>query len=326
MVVMDGMAGLDPYQPLTTFRGEQEVSLLVVPDCKVPEIEVDRASADADGALSVAGTFLAATGGPALDPASVRVTVDGVPTAGAKVSADSATGALSIAAKGLAMGKHTIAVSAAGAGGDAAPDARAAVWVQPAAETWEDAVLYQIVTDRFRGDGGSALAPPPTPGRARGWHARRHHGRDRARDLLIARGDGALDLAALHRTPPASSTTSMGTRRRGTTATGRSRNRRSSRASAGRPQWRRSSPPPTPMACGCSSISSPTTSSTRTRATSRTRTMAGSTTAPTRAPAARRGATGGRTSRRAGSRPTCPAPTSRTTRPCTRRWATRSSG
>ncbi len=68
-----------------------------------------------------------------------------------------------MSATGLAPGKHTVALTAADAHGNSAT-AQAAVWVQPAAETWDDAVLYQIVTDRFRGDGGVTLSPPATPG------------------------------------------------------------------------------------------------------------------------------------------------------------------
>ena len=63
-VVTSGVVGLDPYEPLTTFRGDEEVSLLVAPDCSVPALQVASASADATGALSVTGTFSATAGGP----------------------------------------------------------------------------------------------------------------------------------------------------------------------------------------------------------------------------------------------------------------------
>ena len=166
-VVTDGTVGLDPFEPLTTFVGEREVSRLAAADCTVPALQIAAASADAAGALAVSGTFAAAAGGPALDPASVRAAVDGAPLAAGtatRITAAPALGTLSIATDGLAVGKHTVTIDAADAQGHAAPTARAAVWVQPAAETWDDAVLYQIVTDRFRGDGGAALAPPATPG------------------------------------------------------------------------------------------------------------------------------------------------------------------
>jgi glycosidase len=36
--------------------------------------------------------------------------------------------------------------------------------VRPAAPTWADGLLYQVVTDRFRGDGGASLTAPESPG------------------------------------------------------------------------------------------------------------------------------------------------------------------
>jgi glycosidase len=162
-VVTDGAAALDPFQPLTTFDGEVEVSLLVATDCRTPQIAIQAASADDTGAMSVSGVFSAAAGGPPLDPRRVSATLDGAPDAAAASAASAADGTFSIAAKGLAPGKHTVSVQIAATDG-ATATASAAVWVKPAAETWDDAVLYQIVTDRFRGDGGAVLSSPPTPG------------------------------------------------------------------------------------------------------------------------------------------------------------------
>jgi glycosidase len=160
-ITVNGAPRLDRVQPLTTFRGEQEVSLLVAEDCAAPALAIDAASADDAGALSLAGTFRAASGGPALAPSSLRVTIDGAP---AHPGATPLTGAFTASASGLAPGKHSITVDAADAAGKAAATARASVWVKPVAETWSDGVLYQIVVDRFRGDGGAVLAPPATPG------------------------------------------------------------------------------------------------------------------------------------------------------------------
>jgi glycosidase len=163
-IVVNGAPRADPFQPLTTFHGEQEVSLLVANDCAVPALRIDAAQADATGALTLSGAFLARDGGPMLAPATVRVTIDDHPSSAAHVSATPATGAFTVTASGLAPGKHAVGVEAADAAGHAAPAARASVWVKPAAETWADGVLYQIVIDRFRGDGGDALSPPATPG------------------------------------------------------------------------------------------------------------------------------------------------------------------
>lgn len=163
-ITIDGVPRLDRYQPLTTYRGDEEVSLLIAPDCSAPAIAIDAAAADDDGALSIAGTFFTSDGGPALAASNLEVTIDGEPAPSATVKATPETGAFTVAAKGLAKGKHAVTVDARDASGSAAKQARAAVWVKPLAETWADAVLYQVVVDRFRGDGGAALSPPATPG------------------------------------------------------------------------------------------------------------------------------------------------------------------
>jgi glycosidase len=163
-VVVNGAPRIDRYQPLTTFHGEQEVSLLVATDCSEPAITIAAAEATDDGSLSIAGTFLSRDHGPAVAPSSVRVRIDGAPAAQPHTSATLETGAFTVTASGLSPGKHAVTVDASDAAGKNAATAHASVWVKPAAETWEDAVLYQIVTDRFRGDGGAVLAPPATPG------------------------------------------------------------------------------------------------------------------------------------------------------------------
>lgn len=163
-IVIDGAPRLDKYQPLSTYRGEQEVSLLVANDCSVPALHIDAAEADADGALAIAGTFLAKDGGEAIAASSLRVSIDGEPANAVRASATAETGAFTITAAGLAPGKHAVTVEASDVAGTAAGTARASVWVKPVAETWSDAILYQIVVDRFRGDDGAALAPPATPG------------------------------------------------------------------------------------------------------------------------------------------------------------------
>ena len=164
-VVVDGAAGLDPFEPLTTFDGDTEVSLLVAEGCSAPVVALASAAADAAGTLSVTGTFTAAANGPALDPASVRAAIDAQPAAGAQITARRPPTAPSASRL-----RGSCARQAHGGdrrrrrGRQARASASAAVWVQPAAETWDDAVLYQIVTDRFRGDAGATLAAPPTPG------------------------------------------------------------------------------------------------------------------------------------------------------------------
>jgi glycosidase len=138
------------------------VSLLVVPDCSVPAVAVWDVTA-ADGAVTVQAQLLASDAEEPLDPSSITaVTADG--TALEVASADEATGEIVLSATGLARGKHTFRIEARDAAGTAAEPARAIAWIDPVAATFGDGVLYQVMIDRFRGDGGAALGAPATPG------------------------------------------------------------------------------------------------------------------------------------------------------------------
>ncbi|MFO0761224.1 MAG: alpha-amylase family glycosyl hydrolase [Byssovorax sp.] len=157
--VQDGTSALDPYAPLSTYEGEQEVSLLTVPDCKIPEIRVDAVEVASGGSAIIRGTFLAAESGASLDEASVSAEREtDAPIAPAEISA--ADGRFSFSLTGLARGKHRVTLRASDRSGVAAASALATVWIDPAASSWADGVLYQIMIDRYRGDGGAALAPP----------------------------------------------------------------------------------------------------------------------------------------------------------------------
>jgi glycosidase len=162
LVVEDGAVRLDPLQPLSTFHAGREVSLADVADCSVPAFAVDRVDVDDAGRLSLDARFLAATGGPALDPASLDLRVEGGPRL-AIDEADPSTGVVRASARGLAPGKHHVAIAGADGAGTLAEAARASAWAKPAQRAWGGGVLYQVMIDRFRGDGGAALAPPKSP-------------------------------------------------------------------------------------------------------------------------------------------------------------------
>jgi glycosidase len=160
LILEDGAHRRDPHNPLTTFWAEEddlEVSLLVVPDCAAPTLSIAAAEARDDGTATVRAAFHAADDGAALARASAST------PAGEAVPVTISDGELRVDRTGLPRGKHTLTLTAEDAAGRTA-SARASVFVRPAAATWADGLLYQVVTDRFRGDGGAPLAPPPTPG------------------------------------------------------------------------------------------------------------------------------------------------------------------
>ncbi len=155
----------DRYNPQRTYRGEVEVSLARGLDCGVPEVRIDSVEAGDGGAVTVTGTFLAA---PRVDDTGKLLgEVRAMDAAGrvleaAEISPE--TGRFVLSSSGFPRGKHTFRVEARDTSGVAASSPEVVAWVEPAARRWEDGILYQVVVDRFLGDGGEPLAPPATPG------------------------------------------------------------------------------------------------------------------------------------------------------------------
>ncbi|KIG12886.1 Periplasmic alpha-amylase [Enhygromyxa salina] len=159
LVVDGGSAQLDEHNPLTSFRASdgREVSRLEVDDCGVPALQVlpDQVRVDAAG-LTISALFLAVQASAQLDPGSVQ----------ADLQVDAAApedGTIDLSSPPLARGRHGFELHAKDLAGRAA-QARVSVFVDPIAPSWADAIIYQVVTDRFFADDGLPLAAPPSPG------------------------------------------------------------------------------------------------------------------------------------------------------------------
>ncbi|MCL2822395.1 MAG: alpha-amylase family glycosyl hydrolase [Polyangiaceae bacterium] len=167
LIVEDGIPRIDDFNPLTAFRGNEEVSLLISPDCYKPKIEEGEVQATSDGTTRIHNTFWRSVYGDGLEPKSVRVeSSDGAQFVVRSV--DTETGKIVVEATGLQRGKRTVTVSASDQAYRVAEPARSVVWTEPAMEKWSDGILYQIVVDRFLGDGGHLLSPSSSGGRAGG--------------------------------------------------------------------------------------------------------------------------------------------------------------
>jgi glycosidase len=165
LVVEEGRGRLDRYNAASTWRStdDREVSSMRIDDCHVPAVVVEAADEIDLGVLQVDASFRPALTGHPLDPGSVRARL----ASGEDVSveiADATTGKIRLRTSGLPRGKHTVQIEAADVEGGEAPTSRAVGWVQPRARDDADQIIYQVVVDRFRGDDGAALPPPPTPG------------------------------------------------------------------------------------------------------------------------------------------------------------------
>lgn len=162
-IVEQGRARLDPENPLSDYQGDIEVSLLTVPDCSAPALEIAAVEANDAGEINVRGTFFTARAGGPLAAERLRATLeDGSSLLPLRVNPRDGSFVFSTA--GLSPGKHTAVIEAASLEGKAAAPARVALWPRPLMRSFADGVLYQIMIDRFRADGGGALAPPKTPG------------------------------------------------------------------------------------------------------------------------------------------------------------------
>ncbi len=158
---VDGQLHNDPFQPLLSWdpQARVETSLLRVADCDQPALELVHAEATASGELSIQAAFLRAHDGARLDPDSVVAhTTDGEALGG---TAWPASGRIELSTTGLPAGKHTVIVQATDRDGRSA-SMRVPLWVEERPFSWEDAVIYQLITDRFADAQGELPAHSPT--------------------------------------------------------------------------------------------------------------------------------------------------------------------
>lgn len=161
LVVEDGQGRIDETNPLGGFRESDalEVSWLELPDCESPRVEVTAVEAVEHG-QAVALEYTPAKWGAELDRDAVVLVIDGTPALATWTNDAPAR----VELPELPRGRHVLELSAADVDGKDAPATRAIVWSDPIAATFADAIVYQVMVDRFRGVDGSPLAAPESPG------------------------------------------------------------------------------------------------------------------------------------------------------------------
>jgi glycosidase len=148
---VDGETVLDGFNPLTLLGDDgREASAMRIPDCAAPALEVRSLAAAGDG-LAAQVAFLRARAGAALDRDTLVVTVDDVAATATLGAADE----ISVTAAGLAAGKHRLRAAARDRDGVAAEALEVPFWTEGQPFDWRDALIYQIVVDRFRQGGGA---------------------------------------------------------------------------------------------------------------------------------------------------------------------------
>jgi glycosidase len=189
-IIDDGVWIADPSVPTSAWHDGNEVAWVNVASCDAPALRIDDAHGSADGSATIDATFLSARSGAAL----ASVAVDG-----ATITTDPATGKIALALTGLSPGKHRIDVRANDAHGVIA-DALATVWIEPRPFDPRDAVIYQVLVDRFRARDGTALTPPSLASARAGGHV---EGVRRAIEsgALSANGFNTIWLSPLYANP-----------------------------------------------------------------------------------------------------------------------------
>jgi len=161
---------LDPGQGRRKYVGGVENSAVKVRDCNLPTLSVQSTNASRPAAGQ--GTFTASLGyvdaadGTGAEPTSYEATLleDGTkkPLGPPSVTV-AASGDVSISLSGLADGKYRVTLRPRTKSGRLGEPVHLPFWIEAEAFSWKDAVVYMVLTDRYR-DGDPSNNPGPTPG------------------------------------------------------------------------------------------------------------------------------------------------------------------
>ncbi len=145
---------LDPANSYRAYEAGIENSAVRVADCTAPLIEVASHTA-----TTTTLTVQRGSGDAAIDSLRVVRRFEGVEVETTGIRSD---GELVIDHAGLAPGKHVLAIDASDSAGHAAERVLVPFWIEAEAFDWRDALVYMVMTDRFRnGDPGNDPARSP---------------------------------------------------------------------------------------------------------------------------------------------------------------------
>ena len=157
--VADGDWLLDPEQGRRKYVGTPAIenSAVKVPDCRLPSLQVTSSTVTRPSAG--AGTYDAELGfedgieGSGPDAANYVVELEHNGTsvaAGSDVNIDPTTGDVTVSLSGLADGKYRLEVTPQSENGRQGLPLRLVFWVEEEAFSWKDAIIYMVMTDRYR--------------------------------------------------------------------------------------------------------------------------------------------------------------------------------
>jgi len=160
----------DPGRTRRKYVGDIENSAVLVRDCCLPELAVEQSevsrSGPGQGSYQAVLSYRDAIDLSGPDPSGFEAVLlrdqDSRELSGAELSVD-ADGTATIALADLDDGKYRVQVRARTASGQLGDPLRLVFWVEEEAFSWQDALIYMVMTDRFQ-DGDPSNNPSPTAG------------------------------------------------------------------------------------------------------------------------------------------------------------------
>jgi len=147
----------DPANPYFKWVDGQRNSRLRVPDCNRPLLQLlGQPLVTPQGSISFMVQYIDGAQAAGINPQSAKVTRNGTLLQGAF---NPSTGLFTISDSGLAPGKYAYIFEASDTAGRKADRLYVPVWVEGMPFSWEDAILYFALTDRFK-DGNPANNAP----------------------------------------------------------------------------------------------------------------------------------------------------------------------
>ena len=199
IVYDDGQGGtqwvLNPTEARRKYAGGVENSAVKVRDCARPSLAVNASEAarpaPGQGTFDATLSYVAPVTGSPADAAGFTAELrkdDGSTALTATELVVAADGATTIALSGLADGKYRLLLTPRAQSGATGEPLRLVFWIESEPFDWNDALIYMVMTDRYR-NGDSSNDAPATPGAdPRGdWQGGDLDG------LRLAIADGTLD-------------------------------------------------------------------------------------------------------------------------------------
>jgi glycosidase len=161
---------LNPTEGRRKYLDGTENSAIKVRDCSLPTLDVassaiERPSAG-QGSFAATLRYVDGVDGSGADAEGFEIALRGgdgeIELSGDDVQVDAA-GDVTVSIAGLEDGKYTLVLQPRSLGGHTGELLRLPFWIEAEPFSWEDALVYMVVTDRFKnGDPGNDPGPTPS--------------------------------------------------------------------------------------------------------------------------------------------------------------------